>query len=73
MFAKCYPNTQVRIMNSHILEKEESKDDFEALELTCATYPRAVADFWISFLSVKKLIFLKDNKCKCRPRIVMDP
>jgi hypothetical protein len=42
-------------------------------EQTCATYPRAVADLWTSLLSLKKLIFLKGSRVKCRPKIVKDP
>jgi len=58
-------------MNKHI--RSEVKKAREVLKLTCATYPKAVADFWISFLSVKKLIFLNDSILKCRPWIVKDP
>lgn len=41
--------------------------------LTWPTYPRAVADFWTSFLSVKKLIILKGSIVKCKPKIVNVP
>lgn len=35
-------------------------------------YPKAVADFWISFLFVKKLIFVNGSIVSCRPIIVSD-
>lgn len=57
----------------HKYIRSEVKKTGEVLKLTCATYPKAVADFWISFLSVKKLIFLNDSMLKCRPWIVKDP
>lgn len=70
---------QSGINNGHIIEMKYQKmisrvkGKMEVVKLTCATYPRAVADFCISFLSVKKLIFLKDSIVNCRPRIVKDP
>ena len=45
----------------------------EEKEHTWATYPRAVADLWTSFLSVKKLIFLNGSTVRCRAEIVKDP
>ena len=42
-------------------------------EHTWATYPKADADLWVSFLSLKKLIFLNGSTFKFRPNIVKDP